>query len=412
MFEQDLKKAIEVRKDVFWVGALDPNLRIFDIIIPTKFGTSYNSYILKGAEKTALVDVVKEEFFDEFMDKLNPLTSPQQFDYVIINHAEPDHAGGLTKLYDLNPNIEVIGTAQAIRFILKVTNRPLKTRIVKESDLLDIGGKTLKFIMAPFLHWPDTMFTYCPEDKILYTCDAFGCHYCPEQLFSDEQKQPENYNEAYKYYFDSIMSPFKSFVIQAVDKIDKLPVDMICTGHGPIVRTGIDKYLKLYREWATVEKHEKPSVVIAYCSAYGYTRMLAVEIAKGITDSGVEALSFDFSKHTIDEIAEKAGSASGILIGSPTFLGDALPPVWELLSRLNPIIHKGKIAGAFGAYGWSGEAVQNIEQRFSQLRLKIPVEGLKVIFHPNEAELKKAYEFGKKFGAEILTTTPAVRFRK
>jgi len=402
MLEQDLKKAIEVKKDVFWVGALDPDLRIFDIIIPTKFGTSYNSYILKGAEKTALIDVVKEKFFDEFMDKLNPVASPQQFDYVIINHAEPDHAGGLTKLYDINPNIEVIGTAQAIRFVLKVTNRPLKTRIVKDGDTLNLGGKTLKFIMAPFLHWPDTMFSYCPEDKILYTCDAFGCHYCPEQLFSDEQKQPESYMEAYKFYFDSIMSPFKSYVLQAVAKIEGLPMDMICTGHGPIVRTDIAGYLNLYREWATVEKHEKRYVVIAYCSAYGYTRMLAEEIAKGIADSGAEALSFDFSKHTIDEIAEKIGLASGILIGSPTFLSDALPPVWELLSRINPVIHKGKIAGAFGAFGWSGEAVANIEQRFSQLRLKIPVEGLKVIFCPNNEELEKAYEFGKKFGTEAM----------
>jgi len=402
MPEDVLKKAIEVKKNVFWVGALDPTLRIFDVIVPTKFGTSYNSYILKGADKIALIDVVKEAFFDEFMEKLSPVTSPQQIDYVIINHAEPDHAGGLVKLYDLNPNIEVIGSAQAIRFVLRVTNRPLKTRVVKDGDLLNLGGKTLKFIMAPFLHWPDTMFTYCPEDKILYTCDAFGCHYCPEQLFSDELKDSANYREAYKYYFDSIMSPFKSFVLQALAKIEWLPIELICTGHGPIVRSEIAEHFKLYREWATVEKPEKPYVVIAHCSAYGYTRMLAEEIAKGITDSEVKVFSFDFSEHTIDEIVEKIGLASGILIGSPTFLSDALPPIWDLLSRLNPIIHKGKIAGAFGAFGWSGEAVPNIEQRFSQLRFKIPVEGLKVNFCPNEDELKKAYEFGKKFAAEIL----------
>jgi len=394
--------AIEVKKDVFWVGALDPNLEIFDIIVPTKFGTNYNAYILKGAEKTALIEVVKEEFFDEFMERLNSVASPQQIDFVIIDHAEPDHTGSLTKLYDLNPEIEVIGTTQAIKFILKITNRPLKTRIVKDGDVLDIGGKTLKFIMAPFLHWPDTMFSYCSEDKILYSCDAFGCHYCPEQLFSDEQKDTESYQKAYKYYFDSIMSPFKSFVLQALAKIENLSIDMICTGHGPIVRSEIDKYLSFYHKWSVVEKSEKPYVVIAYCSAYGYTRKLAQEIAKGVIDSGIEVLSFDFLEHTIDEIAEKIGLASGLLIGSPTFLSDALPPVWELLSRINPIIHKGKIAGAFGAYGWSGEAVPNIEQRFSQLRLKMPVEGLKVNFRPNDDELKKAYEFGKKFGIEAM----------
>jgi len=402
MSEYVFKKAIEVKKDVFWVGALDPQLKIFDVIIPTKYGTSYNSYIIKGNEKTALIDNVKEDFFDEFMERSSPIASPRQIDYMIVSHAEPDHAGGLAKLYELNPNIEVLGTAQAIRFVLKVTNQPLKTRVVKEGDRLDLGGKTLSFIAAPFLHWPDTMFTYCPEDTILYSCDVFGCHYCPEQLFSDEQKNPDSYEEAYKYYFDSIMSPFKSFVLQALAKIENLPIDIICTGHGPNIRSEIAEHLKLYHDWATVVKPDNPYVVIAYCSAYGYTRKLAKEIVKGIIDSGVKVYSFDFAENHMDEIVEKIEFAKGILIGSPTFLSDALPPVWELLSHLNPIIHKGKIAGAFGAYGWSGEAVQNIEQRFSQLRFKMPVEGLKVNFRPNEEELKKAYEFGKKFGMETL----------
>jgi len=403
MPEHIMKEAVEIGRGVFWVGTLDPDLRVFDVIVPTEFGTSYNAYILKGSGKTALVEVAKEEFFDEFMERLGPVASPQQIDYVIVDHTEPDHTGSLARLYDLNPEIEVVGTASAIRYILKITDRPLKTRVVKDGDTLDLGGKTLKFIMAPLLHWPDTMFTYCPEDKILYTCDVFGCHYCPapERLFSDEQK-PESYMEAYKYYFDSIMSPFKPFVLAALAKIEGLSIDMICTGHGPVIRSEVDKYLKLYHRWATVEKPEKPYVVIAYCSAYGYTRKLAGEVAKGVADGGAGVFSFDMADHIIDEIVDKTALASGILIGSPTFVGDALPPVWELLSRLNPFVHKGKIAGAFGAYGWSGEAVPNIEQRFAQLRLKVPVEGLRVNFCPNVDELKQAYEFGKKFGAEAV----------
>lgn len=395
--------AKQITNDLFWVGTLDPDLKYFDIIIPTEVGTSYNSYILKGSEHIALIETAKMNLMDEFLERLSTVTTPEKIDYVIIDHAEPDHSGSLIKIFELNPNIEVIGSAQAIKSALKITGYPLKTRVVKDGDTLELGGKTLKFISAPFLHWPDTIFTYCIEDKTLFTCDVFGCHFCPsaDKLFSDEADQ-ETYKAAYKYYFDCIMSPFKQYALQAIAKIEDLPIEMVCTGHGPLLRKGIIEAINLYKTWSTVELPAKPFVVLASCSAYGFTKQIEENILRGLQDSGVDVFVFDFAIHSTKEILDKIELAKGIIIGSPTFLSDALPPVWQLLIELNPIIHRGKIAGAFGAYGWGGEAVSNIEQRFNQLRFKIPVPGLRVMFRSNDEEIQKGYDFGKQFGEAVL----------
>lgn len=396
-----MNKAVKITDRIFWTGVYDRDIRVFDIVMHTEYGTTYNSYVIKGNEKTALIEVSKERFFDEFIERLSDVADPREIDYIILNHTEPDHTGSLAKLLELNPDVEIVGSAASVKFIKDIVNRDIKSRIVKDGDMLDLGGKTLQFMIAPFLHWPDTMLTYCAEDRVLFACDFLGCHYCPgsgEGIFNDEIKI--DFMEAYKYYFDVIMSPFKSYVLQADDKIKDLPLDAVCVGHGPVLRTDIQKYIGLYRQWAEVTKPENPSVMIAYVSNYGYTAKLAGAIAEGIKAAGAEAYIYNIIESNLSEILEKISAASGILIGSPTLVGDTLPPVWELLSQLNPTIHKGKIAGAFGSYGWSGEAVPNIMDRFKQLRLKTPLEPLRVVFNPTEDDLTKAVEFGKRFAEE------------
>lgn len=397
-----MQKSIKIKDGIFWTGVYDRDIRTFDIVMHTEYGTTYNSYIVKGTEKTALIEITKEHFFDEFLERVGDVTDPKKIDCVIVNHTEPDHTGSLYKLLELNPNVEIIGSKTAIKFIRDITNSDINATIVNDGDTLDLGGKTLRFVMAPFLHWPDSMFTYCPEDRTLFTCDFLGCHYCPaegEGIFNDEIKR--DFTDAYKYYFDVIMSPFKSFVLQAAEKIKDLPIDAVCVGHGPILRAEIQKYIDLYKQWATVVKPEKPSVVIAYVTNYGYTGKLASAISEGIKSAGVDVHSFNIIESDTDEILQKISAADGILIGSPTLVGDTLPPVANLLAHLNPTVHKGKIAGAFGSYGWSGEAVPNITDRFRQLRLKMPLEPLRVVFNPTDDDLKKAVEFGKSFADEV-----------
>lgn len=398
-------KSIKILDNLYWVGALDPDLKIFDIVMETKYGTTYNSYILKGSQKTVLFETAKDKFANQFIDRIKDVIDIKEIDYIIVNHTEPDHVGSVATLLDYCPDATIVGTGPALRFLKEITNRPFNSLPVSDGDTLNIGDRTIRFIMTPFLHWPDTMYSYVEEDKVLITCDSFGAHYCDERVFNDvmEKEKGADILDAYKYYFDMIMGPFKSYVTQALDKIKDLDIKIVCPGHGLILRNDIQKYLDLYREWSSVKEREKPSVVIAYVSAYGYTKKMAEEIAKGVSSAGdVDVFIFDMVYENPSKVIGEMQSAKGLLFGSPTIVGDTLPPIWNLLTSLNPVIHKGKLAGAFGSYGWSGEAVSNIEGRLKQLRFKIPVPGLKINFNPSKDQLKQAYEFGQKFGQAIL----------
>ena len=395
--------SLQVTQDITWVGALDPNLRIFDIIMETKYGTTYNSYIVKGTEKIALFETVKEGFFEEWLAKIEEVVDPSDIDYIVLDHTEPDHGGSLAFILDHCPNATVVATQAAITFLEEIANRTFPHIVAKDSVSLDLGGKTLQFIMAPFLHWPDSMYTYIPESKVLITCDSFGCHYADERVFNDAIDDPSDLMDAYKYYFDCIMGPFKSFVLSALDKIKDLEISIICPGHGPVLREDLDKFLSLYRQWATTTPRDIPCIVIAYVSAYGYTKTMAEAIAAGASEAGqLDILLYDLTQSAPSEVMKKIDAASGVLFGSPTLVGEALPPILNLLASMNPIIHKGILAGAFGSYGWSGEAVPHIEERLKQLKLKMPVPGLKIRFKPSEAQLSDCRKFGRDFAEAVL----------
>lgn len=391
----------EITDRIFWVGALDYDIKVFDIIMKTEFGTTYNSYLVKGDSKTALFETVKEQFFDEFLERLSNISSVGDIDYVIVNHTEPDHVGSVAKLLDLNPDITVIGSNIAIKYLNAIVNKPYKSLVAKHDDTLDLGGKTVQFISVPNLHWPDSMYSYLKEDEILITCDSFGCHYCSDLVFND--LIDADFYEAYQYYYDAIMSPFKPFVLKALEKIENCSLKVVCPGHGPVLRTDIQKYIDYYRIWSAPTKLEKV-VIIPYVSAYGYTKKLAVRISEGIREEGYEAELYDLVEDDAHLVIKRMHNAVGILFGSPTILSDALPPIFNLLTELNPIIHKGKFACAFGSYGWSGEAVPNIIERLKQLKFKVPFEGLKVNFNPSDEQLNEAFEFGRKFAEAIISS--------
>ncbi len=390
-------KSLNVTKDVYWVGALDKDLRVFDIVMTTEYGTSYNSYIVKGSEKTALIETAKDKFFDEFMTRLKEVTEPEKIDYLIVNHTEPDHSGSVEKFLDINPDITVVGSVSAIKFLGEITNRKFKSLVVKEGDTIDLGGKTLSFVSAPFLHWPDSMYTYLQEEKTLFTCDSFGCHYADDKVFNDLIEG--DFSDAYKYYFDCIMGPFKEHVLKVLDKVEKLDVKIVCPGHGPVLRKDLQKYFDLYRQWSTVTKGNY--AVVAYASAYGYTKILAEAVAKGIEESGTPVKLFNLEEATTAQVLGEVALAKGIVLGSPTIVNDMVPPVAAVLAGLNPTINKGLTAGAFGSYGWSGEAANNIQARFEQLKFKTPLPPLRVMFKPSEEQYNQAVQFGKDFATSL-----------
>lgn len=393
-------KALKLRGNFYWAGILDDTLRVFDIIMYTEFGTTYNSYIYKAGDKTILFETVKEKFFDDYLKELKEIVDVTKIDYLVVNHTEPDHAGSVQRLLELNPQLKIIATPTAVSFLQNIVNGDFCSIAVKDEQEMKIGNITLRFLHVPNLHWPDTMYTYIEEEQALVTCDSFGSHYSFEDILVSKVTNQEDYWKATKYYFDCIIGPFKPFMLQALARVRELDVSMICTGHGPVLDADIDKMYNTYEEWCTVvNPNQKKTVVIPYVSAYGYTGQLAEQIAKGIEDSGdVDVRAYDMVTADQAKVLEELGFADGILLGTPTIVGEALKPIWDLTTSIFAGTHGGKLASAFGSYGWSGEGVPHMIERLKQLRMRVPDEGFRVRFKPGEVDLLNAYDYGYNFG--------------
>lgn len=393
-------ESLKLRENFYWTGIVDDKLRVFDIIMYTEFGTTYNSYVMKAGDKTVLFETAKAKFFDEYLEKLKELTDVSKIDYLVVSHTEPDHAGSVEKLLEINPGMKIIATGCAVSFLKEIVNGEFTAIVVKDNQEMKIGDKTLKFLVVPNLHWPDTMYTYIEEEQILVTCDSFGSHYGFHDVLVSKVTDQEGYMRATKYYFDNIIGPFKSYMKKALDRVRNLDVSMICTGHGPVLDAKIDFMLDTYEEWCTVvNPNPRKTVIIPYVSAYGYTKQLAETIAKGIEESGdIDVRCYDMVEADQAKVLEELGFADGILFGSPTIVGEALKPIWDLTTSIFAGTHGGKLASAFGSYGWSGEAVPHLIERLKQLKMRVPDEGFRVKFKPGEDNLIDAYDYGYNFG--------------
>ena len=396
---------VKLRDDFYWTGVTDENLRVFDIIMYTEFGTTYNSYVLKAGDKTILFETAKAKFFDDYIKKLNEIIDVHHIDYLVVSHTEPDHAGSVERLLDLSPQMKILATGCAIGFLKEIVNRDFVSIPVKDHQRMEIGNKTLQFLIVPNLHWPDTMYTFIEEEQILVTCDSFGSHYAHQGVLASTVPSQEDYLKAAKYYYDCIIGPFKPFMLKALNRVKTMDISMICTGHGPVLDTAesIKTIMQKYEEWSTVTNpNTKKTVVIPYVSAYGYTKELAEKIAEGIKDSGdIDVRSYDMVEADKAAVEQELLFADGILLGTPTILGEALAPIWELTLSMFAGTHGGKFAGAFGSYGWSGEGVPHILERLKQLRMKVD-DGFRVRFKPSRSDLVGAYEYGYQFGCRVL----------
>ncbi|MBR3203629.1 MAG: FprA family A-type flavoprotein [Solobacterium sp.] len=393
--------SLKLKENLYWVGIEDFDMRVFDIIMTTEYGSSFNSYILKGSEKTALFETEKTKFFDDYLKEIEQVVPVKEIDYIIMNHTEPDHADGIGELLKLNPDITVYGTTAAINNLKQIMNREdFKFQIVKNLETLSLGDITLEFHTLPNLHWPDTMWTYAKEIKTLFPCDSFGSHFATKEVLRSLVTDEEGYWKATKYYFDCILGPFRHpFVENGLKRLETLDVDMICTGHGPVLDSHIDEIVAKYKEWCSEPAKDGKTVVIPYVTAYGYTEMLAKALAEGLNESGVKTELYDMvEEKDADKVIAAITAADGLLIGSPTIVGEALPPVANLLNGLHAALVKGKPAAAFGSFGWSGEAVPNLSAKLTQLKYNVQ-EGLKVKFKPSDADLAAAKEYGKTFAS-------------
>lgn len=396
-------KILDVSEDVKWIGILDEDIVTFDVVMETEYGTTYNSYFI-DADKKTIIETSKENFKDVYLDKVKRVVDFEDIEYIVMNHTEPDHASNLKHLLELAPQATVVATRPALNFLSHMIDKDFKQMVVKDGDTLDLGNKTLKFIGAPFLHWPDTMYTYLVEDEILFTCDSFGAHYCDARMYDDEV---DNYDDAFKYYFDVILKPYSNYMLQAIKKIEDLDIKAICPGHGPILRSNWEKYVNWSKELAeeTEQGNKRLRVFVPYVTAYGNTEKIAKKIAEGINEvsEDIDVIVMDIEHALLGDLESEAYISDAFIIGSPTINQNILLPIYELFAIINPVRHKGKLAGAFGSFGWSGEGVKMIQENLKSLKLKLYDEkGLKVNFVPNQDNDEAAKEYGKGFAEELL----------
>ena len=395
-----MKEAFEVKKDIYWTGVIDKDLKVFDIIMETEFGTTYNAYFIDD-EKKVLFDTVKPNFKKEFIEKLSKLTDIKELDYVVIHHTEPDHAGSLKYILDINPDVEVICTNAARMYLAEQVNRPFKCHVIKDGETLNIGKRTLKFISAPFLHWADTMFTYIEEDKTLLTCDAFGCHFASVDA---NDVDSDNYLKSAKHYFDCIVKPFSKHVLKAVNKVVELGLDFdtILTSHGPILTKEPMAQVKRYVEWSTetVNSTNQDQLAILYLSAYTNTKVMAEKIAEGAKSVVDNVQLYDIEAMDLHELHDVIVMSKGVIFGSPTINRTMVKPMWDAFSVIDPMANQGKVAGVFGSYGWSGEGITMAETNLKGMGFKMPVESLKKKFFPSDDTLQECFDFGAEFAKQ------------
>ncbi len=392
----------KIKENIFSVGGFDPALRVFDIVMSAEYGTSYNSYIVRGSEKTALIEACHEKLYDSYIENIKEVCELSNIDIIVLNHNEPDHTGSVARLVQEIPNVEVYTTKVGAVYLSAITNSPdINIHTVKSGETIDLGGKTLEFIQAPNLHWPDSMFTYIKEDKAVFTCDFLGAHYCEPSMLDSGILHTDCYDIGFKNYYDAIFAPFKPFVLQGLEKLSQLDFDIVLPSHGPVLTRSatLDNALERYREWSTVAPRERKLIPVFYTSAYGNTEKLAFAIAEGIrsvADFDVE--TYDIIEHDHAKLAGIINECDGVAIGTPTLNRDAVEPVWALLSSISAINSAKKPALVFGSYGWSGEGVPNVAQRLASLKFRLVNDGYKVVFTPTEENIAQAREIGVQLG--------------
>jgi NADH oxidase (H2O-forming) len=390
--------AVELAKGLYWVGVKDAGLTVFDDLFPTAHGTTYNSYLVKGDTHSAIIDTVKAKRCDELLDNIRSVMDPAEVDYIVVNHSEPDHSGSLPFLLQHCTKATVVSSQAARTFLGNQIHLNFQSRIVKDAETLDLGGRTLRFISAPFLHWPDTMFTLLQEDGVLFPCDAFGAHFAADGLFDDEV--PDFSGET-RFYYDCLMRPFKDRVLQAVAKLDDVDLKMVCPSHGPIWRSEPRKPVDLYRKWSEPKAGGK-RVAIFYISPHGNTEQMAEAVARGASLPGVHVTLCHINHASISDIRDLMEESDALIFGTPTINRDIPKPMWDVLAYLSSVSLKGNIGGIFGSYGWSGEACRMVEDRLKGLGFKLPVPFVRAPFMPKPEALAECEALGRTLAEEVL----------
>ncbi|PWB54768.1 MAG: MBL fold hydrolase [Candidatus Methanoperedenaceae archaeon] len=391
---------VELKEGVYWVGVVDWNIKQFHgHEYSTHRGTTYNAYLIID-EKVALVDTVWSPYSQEMIENISKIIDIKKIDYVIANHAEVDHSGGLPELMKLIPDATVVVSEKGRESIPKHYHEDWNFKVVKTGDSISLGKNSLVFVAAPMLHWPDSMFTYLTGKNILMPNDAFGMHFASSSRFNDEVDEIEVYQEAIKFYAN-ILTPFSDLVIRKIDEFKKLniPVDIIAPSHGIIWRKDPMQIVQKYYEWA--QGKNDGSVVIVYDTMWKATEKMGQAIADGLEKEGIKYKFFNMAVCDRNDVLTEIFKTKGIIIGSPALNSGLLPTIKPILEDLKGLKFKNKVGAAFGSFGWSGENVKHIEETLVKAKIQILHEGIKFKWQPSKEELEKCVEFGRSFAQKM-----------
>ncbi|MDY6932768.1 MAG: FprA family A-type flavoprotein [Spirochaetota bacterium] len=392
-------KPVEIAPDIYWVGAVDWNIRDFHGYL-TKEGTTYNAFLVMD-DKITLVDTVKREFVGDLIAKISHIVDPKRIDYVISNHTEMDHSGGLPDV------MKKIGEDKPIYCSKKgfenlshhFYHNRFNYQAVDDGGELSIGKRTLTFLETRMLHWPDSMFTYDRNDKILFCSDAFGQHYASLERFDDEIE--EDIMPHAKKYFANILLVYAPLILKLLEKVQKLGLEfnIICPDHGIMWRRDINEIIEAYVEWS--EQKPKKKALVIYDTMWHSTEMMAEAIIAGISEQGVAAKPINIRKSHRSDIMTELMDAGAVIVGSPTLNNGLFPTVIDVLTYIKGLKPKNKICAAFGSYGWSGEAVKLINREFEEMKLDIIDPGINIQFVPDEGGLEACRVLGRKIGEAL-----------
>jgi flavorubredoxin len=392
------RSIVEISKNIHWVGARDWNRRLFDALIPLPKGTTYNAYLVTGTDKKALIDTVNPGFESELDERIRQVTDPSELDYVIMNHAEPDHAGSIPYMMSINSKAKLITSSKGAKMaqtFYKVPENRIKT--VADGETIDLGGKTLRFIEAPMLHWPETMFTYVPENKILFPCDFFGLHVA-EGVYDDEVEDMILFAQR---YFGEIMMPFRFNAQKAMEKIKDLKIDMIAPSHGPIHKNP-EHILNAYKKWANGETKRK--VVIVYVTMWKSTEKMVQPMAETLASEGIEIVRHNLTVADIGDVARDLVDSKAIVLGTPTVLGGAHPLAVYASYLVKALRPPTKYAAVLSSYGWGGGAVKHIQEVLGPTKMEV-VGAVDINGPPTENDIKQIIDLGKSLAKKIKEDT-------
>ena len=391
-------KPVKITEGIYCLPAIDWNIRDFHGYA-TEQGTTYNAYLIVD-EKITLVDTVKKEFADDLLDAISQIVDPKKIDYVISNHTEMDHSGGLPRvMHKIGENKPIYCSKMGHKNLLRHFSPSLNYQPVENGGELKLGKRTLAFLETKMLHWPDSMVTYAKEDKILFSSDAFGQHYAGLERFDDQIGEAIMHYA--RKYFANILLLYSDLILKLIEKITALGlvIDIICPDHGIIWRKDPGKIINAYVEWST-QKPKRKALVI-YDTMWQSTRKMAETIVEGLGEEGVEAKSMYLRSFHRSDIITEVLDAGAIIIGSPTINNGLYPTVSDFLTYLKGLRPKNKIAAAFGSYGWSGEAVKLIIKELDEMKFKVIDSGLMVQYVPDQEALAACFQLGKKIGGAL-----------